>query len=93
MYRCLGVVGLFALAAQGCGPASAPKPVPLSSFRVEYRSWSCEQLAEEADMLNDSLMVAAEQGSSDRERVVHIERAMNAARKESASKGCKPGVQ
>ena len=90
MYRYLGVVGLLAVAAQGCAstPANTPKPIPLSSFRVEYQTWSCQQLAEEADLLSDALDVATEQTSPDNERVAHIKRAKDAVRKESTLKGC-----
>jgi hypothetical protein len=85
MYRYLSVVGLLALAAQGCaGPASAPKPLPLSSFSAKYQSWGCDQLAEEAGLLDDALAVAA-----DGERVAHIKRASAAVRKQADLKGCK----
>jgi hypothetical protein len=88
MYRCLSVAGLVALAAQGCaGPANTPKPIPLSSFSAKYQSWGCDQLAEEAGLLDDALAVA-----DDRERVAHIKRASDAVRKQAALKGCKPGA-
>jgi hypothetical protein len=84
MYRYLSVAGLLSLAAQGCaGPASAPKPLPLSSFSAKYQTWGCDQLAEEADLLDDALAVAA-----DRERIAHITRAKGAVNKQSALKGC-----
>jgi len=86
MYRYLSVAGLLALAAQGCAsPANAPKPLPLSSFNTKYQNWGCDQLAEEAGLLDEALAVAA-----DRERVAHIKRASEAVRKQSALKGCKP---
>jgi hypothetical protein len=87
MYRYLSVAGLLALAAQGCAsPANTPKPLPLSSFSAKYQTWGCDQLAEEAGLLDDALAVA-----SDAERVAHIKRASDAVRKQSALKGCKPG--
>jgi hypothetical protein len=93
MYRYLGVVGLLALAAQGCSsrPANTPKPIPLSSFRVEYQTWSCQKLAEEADLLSDALAVADEQETPDSERVAHIKRERDAVQKQSTLKGCKLG--
>jgi hypothetical protein len=85
MYRSLGVAGLLALAAQGCaGPPNTPKPLPLSSFSAKYQTWGCDQLAEEAGLLDDALAVA-----SDAERVAHIKREMNAVRKQANLKGCK----
>ena len=87
MYRYLSVAGLLALAAQGCaGPANTPKPLPLSSFSAKYQNWGCDQLAEEADLLDDALAVA-----SDAERVAHIKREKDAVHKQSALKGCKLG--
>ena len=84
-YRYLSLAGLLALAAQGCAssPANTPKPLPLSSFSAKYQTWGCDQLAEEADLLDDALAVAA-----DGERVAHIKRAKDAVRKQSALKGC-----
>ena len=86
MYRYLSVAGLLALAAQGCAssPANTPKPLPLSSFSAKYQTWGCDQLAEEADLLDDALAVA-----TDGERVAHIKRASDAVHKQSALKGCK----
>lgn len=87
MYRYLSVAGLLALAAQGCAsPANTPKPLPLSSFSAKYQTWGCDQLAEEADLLDDALAVA-----TDSERVAHIKRANDAVRKQSNLKGCKLG--
>ena len=86
MYRYLSAAGLLALAAQGCasGTANTPKPLPLSSFSAKYQTWGCDQLAEEAGLLDDALAVA-----TDGERVAHIKRAKDAVRKQSALKGCK----
>lgn len=61
-----------------------PKPLPLSSFSAKYQTWGCDQLAEEAGLLDDALAVA-----TDGERVAHIKRAKDAVRKQSALKGCK----
>ena len=66
MCRCLAVVGLLALMAQGCTkkPESYPlssQNYPLSSLSVDYQTWNCQQLANEADLLKDALAVASEQ--------------------------------
>jgi len=49
--------------AQGC--AQQPKVFPLSSYRFDYRTWNCRQLAEETDLVKDALAVASEQRSAD----------------------------
>ena len=59
MCRCLAVVGLLALMAQGCTkkPESYPlssQSYPLSSLSVDYQTWNCQQLANEADLLKDA---------------------------------------
>ena len=62
MCRCLAVVGLLALIAQGC--TKKPESYPLTSmpaFRMDYQSWDCQQLADEPDLLKDALAVASEQ--------------------------------
>ena len=55
MCRCLAVVGLLALMAQGCTkkPESYPlssQSYPLSSLSVDYQAWNCQ---DEADLLKD----------------------------------------
>src|SRR5262249_12773367 len=57
--------GLVGLIAQGC-----PESYPLSSLSVDYRTWNCQQLANEADLLKDALAVAFEQRSD--EHVAHL---------------------
>jgi hypothetical protein len=44
---------LSALIAQGC--TKKPESYPLSSLRVDYQTWTCQQLANEADLLKDAL--------------------------------------
>ena len=68
MCRCLAVVGLLALMAQGC--TKKPESYPLSSLSVDYQTWNCQQLANEADLLKDALAVAFEQRSE--KHVVHL---------------------
>jgi hypothetical protein len=45
MLRCLAIVGLLALITQGC--TKKPENYPMTAFRVDYRTWSCQQLAGE----------------------------------------------
>ena len=68
MCRCLAVVGLLALIAQGCTKkpesyplTSMPGYYPMTAFRMDYQSWYCQQLADEAYLLKDALAVASEQ--------------------------------
>ena len=51
MCRCLAVVGLLALMAQGC--TKKPESYPLSSLSVDYQAWNCQ---DEADLLKDAQM-------------------------------------
>jgi hypothetical protein len=89
MCRCLGIVGLFALIAQGC--TKKPEGIPLAAFRVDYQTWTCGQLAEEADLLSDALAVASEQqrGARTDETVEHIKARAEAVHKASTLKKCR----
>ena len=42
----------------------------MASLRSDYRSWNCQQLADEADLLQDALAVASEQRAED--KVAHL---------------------
>jgi hypothetical protein len=84
MSRWLGIAGLLALIAQGC--TKKPESIPLASFRVDYPSWNCRQLADEADLLNDALAVASEQRAYD--TVAHLKAATEAVHKASTLKKC-----
>jgi hypothetical protein len=60
MSRWIAMVALLGVIAQGCTkkPESYPltsKPgnYPLTDFRSDYRTWNCQQLAEEADLLKE----------------------------------------
>ena len=68
MCRCLSIVCFLALMAQGC--AKNPPVIPLSALNVDYRTWSCRHLAQETDLLRDSLAVASEQHSD--ETIAHL---------------------
>ena len=83
MYRCLVVLGLMALIAQGC---TKPESYPLSSLSVDYQTWNCQQLANEADLLKDALAVAFEQRSD--EQVAHLRAETEAVQKAKTSKKC-----
>jgi hypothetical protein len=86
MYRYLSVAGLVALTAPGCASSPTNTPLPLSSFSAKYQTWGCDQLAEEADLLDDALAVA-----TDGKTVAHIKRSNDAVREQSTLKGCKLG--
>jgi len=73
--------GLVGLIAQGC-----PESYPLSSLSVDYRTWNCQQLANEADLLKDALAVAFEQRSD--EQVAHLRAETEAVQKAKTSKKC-----
>jgi len=91
MYR-LCIVGLFALLAQGCATRPEPKAVSLASFfDVDYQTWTCQQLADEANLLSDALAVATEHepNAHATERVALIKRASQAVRAASTLKRCK----
>ena len=71
------MVALLAVIAQGCTKkpesyslTSKPGNYPMASFRSDYRSWNCQQLADEADLLKDALAVASEQRAED--KVAHL---------------------
>jgi hypothetical protein len=84
MCRCLSIVCFLALMAQGC--AKNPPVIPLSALNVDYRTWSCRQLAEETDLLRDALAVASKQHSD--ETVAHLKVETESVHKASVSKKC-----
>jgi hypothetical protein len=84
MCRCLAVVGLLALIAQGC--TKRPESYPMTAFRVDYQHWNCQQLADEADLLKDALAVASEQRAGD--KVAHLKAETEAVHKERTLKKC-----
>jgi hypothetical protein len=90
MCRSLAIIGLLALLAPGC--TKKPDSIALSSFRADYQSWSCRQLADEADLLRDALAVALEQKRNGRtdETVAHIESVTRAVQEASNLKKCGP---
>ena len=61
-------VVLLALIAHGC--TKKPESYSLSDLRVDYRSWNCRNLADEADDLKIALAVAMDQRST--EYVAHL---------------------
>jgi hypothetical protein len=92
MYR--GVVLAFlALICANCA-----KPPPRNSVSqvaffgvADYQTWTCRQLADEANLLTDALAVATEQQPSaeTNSRVAHIQRSSEAVNNEMARKKCK----
>lgn len=84
MCRCLAVMGLLALTAQGC--TQKPESYPLSSLSVNYQTWNCQQLANEADLLKDALAVAFDQRSD--EHVAHLKAQREALQKARTLKRC-----
>jgi hypothetical protein len=85
MCRCLIVVGLLALMAQGC--TKRPESYPMTAFRMDYQHWTCQQLADEADLLNDALAVASEQRAGD--KVAHLKAETEAVHKARTFKKCR----
>ena len=91
MCRILAILGLLALIAQGCAktPASNPlKPTqyPLSAFRVDYQTWDCPELADEADLLKDALAVASEHRAGN--TAAHLKDRAEAVHKARTLKKC-----
>jgi hypothetical protein len=80
----LVTVGLLALIAQGC--TKKPESYSLSALRVDYKTWNCQQLANEADLLKDALAVASEQRSD--EHVAHLKVETEAVQKARTLKKC-----
>ena len=76
--------GVLASITQGC--AKKPEIYPMSAFHVDYRTWNCRQLADEADLLHDALAVASEQQSD--EKVVHLRAETDAVRRARTLKKC-----
>ena len=92
MYRSLHIVVVLTLAVQGCAKRPEPKHISSASFfRVDYQTLTCEQLAEEADLLSDGLGVASEHKSDARtiETIPHLKHASEAVHTASTLKGCK----
>jgi hypothetical protein len=91
MCRCLAMLGLLALIAQGCAkkPASYPlKPThyALTAFRVDYQTWDCPELADEADLLKDALAVASEHRAGN--TAAHLKARAEAVHKARTLKKC-----
>jgi hypothetical protein len=87
------LVGLLALIAQGCTKkpesyslTSKPGYYPMASFRSDYRSWNCQELADEADLLKDALTVASEQRAGD--KVAHLKAETEAVHEARTLKKC-----
>lgn len=77
-------VGLLALIAHGC--TKKPESYSLSDLRVDYRSWNCRDLADEADELKTALAVAMDQRST--EHVAHLKAQTVAVQNAKSFKKC-----
>jgi hypothetical protein len=91
MRRSLAMLGSLALIAQGCAktPASNPlKPThyPLTAFRVDYQTWDCPELADEADLLKDALAVASDHRAGN--TTAHLKARAEAVHKARTLKKC-----
>jgi hypothetical protein len=92
MCRCLAVVGLLALIAQGCTkkpesyPLTSTRYYPMTAFRMDYQNWNCHQLADEADLLKDALAVASERREG--KKVAHLKAETEAVHKARTLKKC-----
>ena len=53
---------------------------------MDYQSWDCQQLADEADLLKDALAVASEQREG--EKVAHLKAETEAVHKARTLKKC-----
>jgi hypothetical protein len=91
MYRALGLMVVLALAMQGCAKRPEPRYIKSAAFfHVNYETWTCEQLAQEADLLSDGLVVAGESADPQtRETVSNMRISRESVRKAMTSKGCK----
>lgn len=89
----LAMVGLLAVITQGCTKkldsyplTTTPGYYPMTAFRIDYRTWDCQQLAEEGDLLKDALAVASEQRASG--TAAHLKAETEAVRKARTLKKC-----
>ena len=81
---CPIAVGLLALIVLGC--TKKPESYSLTDLRVDYRSWNCRDLADEADGLKTALAVAMDQRSA--EHVAHLKAQTVALQKAKSVKKC-----
>lgn len=89
MRRASATLLLLTLFAQGCAATPPPKAVSLDSFyKVDYRSWNCQQLADEADLLKDALPVATDH-EPDAKRIQYIRNSRDAVRAAAKARNCK----
>jgi len=84
MCRFLAMVAFLALVTQGC--TKKPESYPITAFRVDYRTWNCPQLADEANLLHDALAVAFEQRAN--VTVAHLKAETEAVHKARILKKC-----
>jgi hypothetical protein len=87
------VLAFLALICASCAKPPARNSVSQAAFfgAADYQTWTCHQLADEANLLSDALAVATEQQPSaeTNSRVAHIQRSSEAVHNELARKKCK----
>jgi hypothetical protein len=81
---CPIAAGVLALIALGC--TKKPESYSLTDLRVDYRSWNCRDLADEADELKTALAVAMDQRST--EHVAHLKAQTVAVQTAKSFKKC-----
>jgi hypothetical protein len=93
MYRLVGILGSLALICSACTKPAAPKSVSQAAFlrSIDYQTWTCAQLLNEAELLTDALATATEHqpDANTSERIAHIKRSKEAVRQELAAKSCR----
>ena len=84
---------MLALVHAGCAKSPPRNSVSQAAFfrGADYQTWTCRDLADEANLLADALAVAAEQQPSAEtsSRVSHIRRSSEAVNTEMARKKCR----
>ena len=92
MFR-MGILGSLALICVSCTKPPPHNSIPQAAFfrSVDYHSWSCPQLSDEANLLTDALEVTTDQqpDAETAKRIAHIQRTREAIRSEMASKNCR----
>ncbi len=87
------ILTLLALICAGCAkPPPSNSVAQVAFFRsADYHTWTCRDLADEANLLTDALDVATEQqpGAETSNRIAHIQRSSEAVHNEMAKKKCK----
>ena len=95
LMRHLALLVAISLIAHGCAkrpdvaPLAASRSYPLTSFLVDYQTWSCRDLTEEAALLNDALAVASEPRTNS--TTEHLKARAEGVERVRTAKKCRPG--